>query len=62
MNFSAPFNITVYNDGNKLELNNARNKVYTYVYTESKTKKGMKLTFKEDDLKKFLSNNLIFKK
>lgn len=61
MNFSAPFNIVVYSDGSKLELNNARNKVYTYVYVESKTKKGLKLDFKEEDLIKFLKNNEIFK-
>jgi hypothetical protein len=62
MNFSAPFNIVVYTDESKLELVTARNKVYTYKYVQSATKKGMTLTFKEEELKKFLNNNQIFKK
>ncbi len=59
-----PASFTLNSDGNVLDFLgfNKATGLYSYKYVVSKTKKGMIVTFTEDNLRKLLKNNEIWEK
>ncbi len=66
----VPDKIIIYSDGNELRFHGEQFQVetkdkklmYTYIYTKSKTKKGMLLSMDENNLIKLLETQKIFEK